>query len=225
MKKTIIFILAVYFCGVVFAADNVAITLKAKGEVNLTRDEEFSKIKEGENLFNSDELESKSESFAVVKFVDGSSLIKLFPNSILTINTEEVDGELNKKNSLKIGTLWAKVSKKTGLFEIDTPNTVVSVKGTEFILEVNEFGLAALQVKDGEVIIKAKDSDKETLVLPGQRASEDENGNIDVASYDVDSFESPEKTDTGGEEYEILRFNLIGEDGQKEEVEMKFIKK
>ena len=160
MKKTIILILTVCFCSLIFAVDNVAITLKAKGDINLTRNEELKKINEGENLFNLDELESKSESFAVVKFVDGSSLIKLFPNSILTINTEEADGELNKKSSLKVGTLWAKVSKKTGLFEVDTPNTVVSVKGTEFTVEVDEYGRAALNVKDGEVIIKPKDSEK-----------------------------------------------------------------
>lgn len=228
MKKAIALVILIVLIGSVFAADNVAITLKAKGEVNLTRSEEQRNVNEGENLFNSDELESMSESFAVVKFVDGSSLIKLFPNSILTINTEEEDGELNKRNSLKVGSLWAKVSKKTGLFEVDTPNTVVSVKGTEFIVEVDDFGRASCSVKDGEVIIKAKESEKETTVLPGQKANEDENGNIDVSAFNVDDFESPETNETETEEtleYEILKFELIGEDGQKEEIEMKFIKR
>jgi FecR protein len=225
MKRFIVLLIVICFIGSLFAAENVAITLKAKGDVNLTREKELSKVKEGAGLYNSDELESKNESFAVIKFVDGSSLIKLFPNSILTINTDKTDGELNKKNSLKVGSLWAKVSKKTGLFEIDTPNTVVSVKGTEFILDVNELGQASLSVKEGEVTIKNKDSEKETIVLPGQKASEDDKGNINVAVYDVETFDTPEPTDGEEEDYEILKFNLVGENGQREEVELKLIKR
>lgn len=230
MKKLIISLIVLSLSFIIFAQDNVAITLKAKGNVNLTRSEDLRLVKEGENLFNKDELESQSESFAVVKFVDGSSLIKLFPNSILTLNTEEEDGELNKKNSLKVGSLWAKVSKKTGLFEVDTPNTVVSVKGTEFMVEVDELGLASVSVKEGEVTIKAKDTDKETIVLPGQKANEDEKGDIDVREYGVEDFDS-DKTggedlgDDLGEEYEVLKFELIGEDGQREEVELKLYKR
>ena len=72
-----------------FASDPVAIMLKAKGEIELNRNDEKTKAEEGQNLINKDELVSKEQAFAVVKFIDGSSNVKLFPNSILTIEAEK----------------------------------------------------------------------------------------------------------------------------------------
>ncbi|MCK4313062.1 MAG: hypothetical protein KAW88_10050, partial [Candidatus Cloacimonetes bacterium] len=87
MKYKLIFIVLVMICTTIaFAKDSIAIALKVKGDVELKREEQISKAKTGEELVNKDELESKEDSFAAVKFVDGSSVVKLFPNSILTIN-------------------------------------------------------------------------------------------------------------------------------------------
>ena len=165
-KKIFIIILMFIFAISLFAQESVGIALKVKGDVILTHEEKNLNAKDGTELVNNDLLESKAESFAVVKFIDGSSVIKLFPNSILTINAEKTNGKLNKRSTMKLGELWAKVTKNTGDFIVDTPTTVVSVKGTKFVLMVDENGFTDLYTLDGSVNIKNKKDDKTEEVTP-----------------------------------------------------------
>ena len=119
MKTKILFILIIIlFVSICQAEDSVALTLKAKGKVELTRGEENSDINTGDELYNKDEIESMEDSFAAFKFIDGSSVVKLFPNSILTINAKKEGDKLDKKSYLKMGELWSKVVKKTGVFDL-----------------------------------------------------------------------------------------------------------
>ena len=98
-KKIFILALMTIFVISLIAIDSVGIALKVKGDVILTHEEENLIARDGSELENNDTLESNAESFAVVKFIDGSSVIKLFPNSILTINTEKTNGKLNKRRT------------------------------------------------------------------------------------------------------------------------------
>jgi len=158
--------------------DFIAQTLKVKGEVNLTRNLQISPAIVGDKLFNGDELETKNESYAAVKFADQSSLVKLFPNSTLNINTVQEKGKTNKKSVLKIGELWAKVEKGTGKFEIETSTTVASVKGTNFLMNVTEEGLTNLYSFEGEVLFQNKIDGETALILAGQRGTSTGQGPI-----------------------------------------------
>lgn len=224
MKKIIIFAFVLCVALNSFAVDSVAIALKAKGDIELMRGDNTTKVSSGEGLMNKDELESKDESFAVVKFIDGSSLVKLFPNSILTISAKEEDGKLNKKNTLKMGTIWAKVSKKTGMFEVDTPNTVVSVKGTEFMVDVEEDGSTSVRVKDGEVNVKSKETNQEKSVVPGEKAVINADGQIDVSRSADTNFTDPTRDDsgTGSGASEVLKVELKNADGEIQVIEIEF---
>ncbi|MDP8204275.1 MAG: FecR family protein [Candidatus Tenebribacter mawsonii] len=218
MKMKIFFIIIItMFVISLIAEESVGITLKVKGNVILTHEEEDLKAKDGAELENNDVLESKDESFAVVKFIDGSSVVKLFPNSVLTINAEKKDGKLNKRSNLKLGNLWAKVSKNTGEFVIDTPTTVISVKGTKFVLLVAENGSTNLYTLEGAVNIKNKKDGNEANVGKGQKASTSGEGEIIVSTiiegemdeYDISSSE-------------ILNINLKNENGEKRSIEIEF---
>jgi len=231
MKNILILVFLLSVAVSSFAADSVAIALKTKGDIELMRGEDTSKVNSGDGLMNQDELESKEEAFAVVKFIDGSSLIKLFPNSILTIDAKEEDGLLNKKSTLKMGTIWAKVSKKTGMFEVDTPNTVVSVKGTEFMVDVDEEGTTSVRVKEGEVNLKSKDTNDEKSVVPGEKGVVDKKGKISVARSADTNFTDPTRSsddDSGGGsqtksgETEVMRIELKNADGEIQVIEIEF---
>ncbi|MHA1740457.1 MAG: FecR family protein [Candidatus Heimdallarchaeota archaeon] len=218
MKKKIMFIVLIsIFTIYLIAQESVGITLKVKGEVVLTHKEEDLTAKDGTELENNDVLESKDESFAVVKFIDGSSVVKLFPNSILTINAEKKDGKLNKKSTMKLGELWAKVSKNTGDFVIDTPTTVVSVKGTKFVLVVGENGVTNLFTLEGVVNIKNKKDDNEANVGKGQKASSSGEGEIILSTIiegEMDGYDVPNS--------EILNINLKNESGETRSIEIEF---
>jgi len=218
MKKKIMFIVLIsIFTIYLIAQESVGITLKVKGEVVLTHKEEDLTAKDGTELENNDVLESKDESFAVVKFIDGSSVIKLFPNSILTINAEKKDGKLNKKSTMRLGELWAKVSKNTGEFVIDTPTTVVSVKGTKFVLVVGENGVTDLFTLEGVVNIKNKKDGNEANVGKGQKASSSGEGEIILSTIiegEMDGYDVPNS--------EILNINLRNESGETRSIEIEF---
>jgi len=107
MKKKITFLVLFIIVSLVgvFAIDSVAYPLKVKGDVDLTRNLESSALELGEKLFNEDEIETKAESYAAIQFEDRSSIIKLFPNSVLHICIEKEGDKINKKSLLKMGEL------------------------------------------------------------------------------------------------------------------------
>ena len=186
-----------------------------KGDVILTHKEENLKAKDGSELENNDVLESKEESFAVVKFIDGSSVIKLFPNSILTISAEKTNGKLNKRSTMKLGELWAKVTKNTGEFIVDTPTTVVSVKGTKFVLFVDENGFTDLFTLDGVVNMKNKKDNKEADVGKGQKAHSTGENEIILSVIEEGEMEGYDVPLT-----EILNINLKNDAGEKRSIKI-----
>ncbi len=223
MKYKLIFIVLVIICTTIaFAKDSIAIALKVKGDVELKREEQISKAKTGEELVNKDELESKEDSFAAVKFVDGSSVVKLFPNSILTINAIKEDGKLNKKSYLQFGELWAKVVKKTGDFEIDTPTTVISVKGTELFISVDEKGETDLYTFDGEVHIRNKTDDNEATVTEGQKAHSRGEGEIVVSPIKKGDISEEQQDLIESGVSNVLEIELENDEGEKRTIKIEF---
>ena len=221
MKCKIFFILGLILLVYALSADSIAIALKVKGDVELRREDKATQAKAGDEFVNKDELESKENSFAAVKFVDGSSVVKLFPNSILTINAEKENGKLNKSNYLQFGELWAKVTKKTGKFEIDTPTTVVSVKGTELFVTVDENGDTELFTFKGEVHIRNKADDNKATVMEGQKAYTTGEGEILVfptQDGDIDSS----KMDMMEETFNTLEIEIENSDGEKKTIKINF---
>ena len=222
MKKIIIIIFTLLFTSLslAFAQDSVALTLKVKGNVELNRAEKNSKIKTGEILLNNDQLESKEDSYAAIKFVDGSSIVKLFPNSILRIKTEKKDDQLNKKSYLQVGNLWSKVIKKTGVFEIETPTTVVSVKGTNFLLKVGKNGFTELYTLEGKVRITNKKNGKTTVVSAGNKAKSD-GKTLEVSKTEKDDIDK-EILQNIEDEMNSIKFEIKDEDGESKVIKIDF---
>ena len=233
MKNKIMFlILFISLTSMIYALDSVAFALKVKGNVELAREENVSEISTGEELINKDELESKEDSFAAIKFIDGSSIVKLFPNSILQINTEKVDGKLNKKSFLKMGNLWSKVVQKTGVFEVETPTTVVSVKGTEFLLTVSEMGITEIFTFTGEVQVRNKFDNKTSTVPAGNKAlstgeteleiTEIEEGDIDEETQEYIEEEVEEEEEEQIEPPKVLEIHLQHPSGETKIIRIEY---
>lgn len=222
MKKQIMLICILSAFIALFSQAPVAVTLKAKGDVELMRCKETSEVTTGTALQNNDELESGADSYAAVKFVDGSSVVKLFPNSVMVINTEKSENLLNKKSYLKSGNVWSKVMKKTGSFEIETPTTVVSVKGTEFKVGVMEDGATEVITFSGEVTMRNKEDNKTASVTAGNKGRSTGSGEISVSETE-DSDVSPEDKAIIDQpaEHQVLELEMTNEDGQTKTVIIK----
>jgi len=222
MKK-ILFITVVLFVfsSLVWCADPIAFTLKSKGDIDLIRSEKNEKLITGKQLLNADELESKEDSFAAIKFIDGSSIVKLFPSSILKINATTEDGKLNKSNYLQVGDIFTKVEKKTGIFEVETPTTVVSVKGTNFVLSVSEKGETDVFTFTGEVQMKNKNDDEVAFVSGGYQAHSSGDGEIVVTKIDKEDIKAEFKSEME-KEPEVMEIELKNEDGEKRTIKIEF---
>ncbi len=205
MNKKVILLVSFIIIGLVGAnaIDSVAYPLKVKGSVDLTRNLESSALQLEDKLFNGDEIETKAESFAAIKFQDESSIIKLFPNTILNIRTEKQGEKYNKKSLLKMGELWAKVEKGTGTFEIETSTTVASVKGTNFMINIGEDGTTELLTFEGEVIFQNKITGEAGAVLAGQRGVISGDQPIIILAIDP-GYINESQSDFINEEYEPI---------------------
>ena len=194
----------------IYAIDSVAYPLKVKGNVDLTRNFESSALKLEDKLFNGDEVETKAESFAAIKFEDESSIMKLFPNTILNIRIEKQGDKYNKKSLLKMGELWARVEKSTGKFEIETPATVVSVKGTNFMLNINEDGTTELYTFEGEVFFQNKITGEAEAILAGQKGTISGDQPIIIVPFDPNEINELQ-SEFINEEYKTIREEVVPE--------------
>jgi hypothetical protein len=186
MNKKLSLILTIFLTlTVLWSIEPVAQTIKTSGKVELTRNENIYQIASGASLFNDDEIHCQANSYAAVRFSDASSLVKIFPNSVLVIHANKTNGKQEKKNLLKIGELWSKIDKGSGGFEVETPTTVASVKGTGFLLTVNEDGLTDLYTVDGTVELTNKFDGLKSNVTAGNHASSNGQGQIVVQPFEL----------------------------------------
>jgi len=217
MNKKLIFLVFFIIINLVGlnAIDSVAYPLKVKGSVDLTRNLESSALKLGDELYNGDEVETKAESYAAIQFEDKSSIVKLFPNTILNIRTEKEGEKYNKKSLLKMGELWAKIEKGTGKFEIETPTTVASVKGTNFMLNVAEDGTTELLTFEGEVLFQNIITGQTEVISAGQRGTTSGDQPIIIAPFDPGEIEESQSNFIN-EDYGVIQEEVIPEIEEEE---------
>lgn len=105
----------------------------------------------GTILYNGDRLNTGDRAAVALLFIDGS-MLKIKENSEVTINAErKKDNQLDTKVDMPLGEVWAKVTRRDSKFDIETPSSVASVKGTEFSVSVDEEGISNLFVFEGIV--------------------------------------------------------------------------
>jgi len=216
MKKLNLLFLLLISVTALSAQESIAISLKVNGDVNLTRAEKISSLQTGSELYSKDLLESNEDSFAAIKFIDGSTIVKLFPHSILEIFAVSEQGKLNKRSKLDLGELWSRVDPESGDFEIETPTTVVSVKGTQFLLEVDEEGATTLYTVTGKVEMKNKTDEQVVLVNEGEKAYSTGTGLIEVLPYDLEEIE--ENTEDIIEKTQTLEIKLENAEGEEKTI-------
>ena len=218
MKKTfnLLFIfLFLIFIGESFAKETSpsALVLKASGEIILNRDGNNKNVENGEILYSGDELISKDQSMAAIRFVDNGAIIKLFANSILTINTEKQAERLDKKLVLEVGDLLSKVTKERGEYQIQTPTSVAAVKGTNFHTNVQDDGETMVLTFDG--IVELQTDRGVVEVSQGQTgiAKEDEAPVVGETTSEQISEEVEAEIESG--EVKALEIKFKDENGEE----------
>lgn len=225
MKKLCVSILILGLATLLLAANTVAILSASKGQVSLERSHQILKFKKGELLQNQDILRTKAESFAAYKFIDDSALIKLFSNSVVTINAQQTGNKLGKTVKIQRGSVLASVKSGSGTFAVHTPTTVASVKGTEFMTRVDAEGNSLFIVTEGEVELRIMITGEVLTVGQGKTAIIDyKSGPLlrDSSAEDLDAMELAELEANKGSAPTTIRVPVIDEAGNLKYIELSY---
>jgi hypothetical protein len=132
-------LISALFCSTIsFAqsAKDIAVVLKATGDVRVNRvaAKTPEKAGRGTRLHSGNVLRTGEESSAAMVFTDDKSILKVRANSKVNIAGQREESNILKTLKLEFGQLWAKITRSTTPFRIETPSGVAAVKGTVFYL-------------------------------------------------------------------------------------------
>jgi len=179
------------------ASKAIALTLRISGKVMLrkTGNKKAVPLKFGTPLDDGDWIGTGNDGSVTIVFADDKSQIKIRPNTEIVINGKrDKRSNIAKRISMDIGKIYAKVTKQQCTFEIATPTSVASVKGTEFWMLVSENGLTEVLTMEGLVELLNKISGKVVEVSSGNKGTSDSQGGSTVTPSAPEEIpEDPEK--------------------------------
>ncbi len=143
MRNALILLAALGFAGSAMAAD-IGLIKVAKGSVQIQRGSSKIPATVGTGLQTSDTLVTGADGSAGITFTD-NSLVSVGPNSVFQIDKYSFDtttyaGEF--EGNLKQGRLAAvsgkMVKQSPDSMKIRTPSAIMGVRGTEFVVQVDD---------------------------------------------------------------------------------------
>lgn len=135
---------------------DIALVLKTTGQVQINADNGgWLNAPKGTRLSAGTQVRTGNESLAAIIFTDDRSLLKVRSNSQVMINgkreTAAASGRIVKNIAMQFGELWAKVTKGSAPFRVETPSGVAAVKGTIFYAIITADGKFLIVCLDGLV--------------------------------------------------------------------------
>lgn len=127
-------------------------------------------------LFDRDTLRTDDQGYAVVQLID-NSLARVRPNSMLIIRGEVNNRSgINSSLNLESGSVNLSVSGRNSEYEVRTPSSTASVKGTRFQSTVNDDGSSTFVCFSGNVVITASKSGNQVQLTRRRQAKVDPQG-------------------------------------------------
>jgi hypothetical protein len=214
--SALLFIDAIFY-SVVSAAETIAVVIKARGTISLRRGDKAAaqKVNKGLRLQDRDKLVTQKKSYAAIRFIDDASLVRIRENSTCTIQGKKEQNKVSKNIYLEAGMLFARVTRQKGKFQVSTPTSVASVKGTEFIVE-QRFDGGTFYFGMGGVIEVSNDAGSALVHSNETGFVEDKNtppivrptppgGRPKLEGEDIDDFELEFENKAG--EHKVLNFS------------------
>ena len=200
----------VFLISSVFAQDQMAVTTKVFGNVEIFKKKGSSvKLKQGSILSIGDQIKTSRGSFAAIIFIDDRSILKIKENSILTLNGQRKRGSISKEINLQGGSLRAQVTDQNRKnFTIESSVSVASVKGTDFwFINDNENGQDFIHGLDGLIKLTNKNSGISVDIEAGITGFSNIDGNLQTKKTDPKILPADEvdpETKTNSIEIEFL---------------------
>ena len=131
-------------------------------------------------------LKQKLKSGVWIKTGPKAKVTLLLPNRTQTILSRNTTVQLNDNQKekttgikLNMGKIWSKTNKKPVKIKLKAPNAVASIRGTEWIYEVDSNQVSSMAVLEGQIDLASNNGSKKN-VSSGELASISKNGTISV---------------------------------------------
>ncbi len=197
------------------ADKTVAVVMKVVGDVQAKQAKGWAKIDKGSKLLSGDQIQTKKDGFAAVMFIDDRSIVRVKPNSILKIQGTYEGKSISKQVVMDVGEMLVKVSKQKGSFQVATPTSVASVKGTEFwVLEGTE-GTKIIGL-DGMIELTNNSSGQTTTVTAGMTGTSGKDGSVTVTQT------KEEDIPDAGVLQEEIKIKFRDAEGNEKELRIKY---
>lgn len=188
--KRVIFLSILLCLAIGLSAQNAVAYLSAnRGRVEMFRQNRQVRFRAGEMLQHEDQIRTGNDSYAAYRFIDGSSQVRIFANSNVRIRAAVSNGTLAKNTTVTRGRVHSNVSRNTGSYRVETATTVASVRGTEFLTDVDEEDNSRFIVVDGTVAVTIKATGETQMVGRGKTAVVDRDGNVEVGNSSEEDLE------------------------------------
>jgi len=194
--------------------DAIARVMKSNGDVSLRGlgETTFSAgVKAGRGINNGDAIRIGETGFAVVIFIDDKSIVKIRENT----EFQFIDTPTTRTLDLEHGTILNKVTKQRDkTFQVETPVSVASVKGTEFAVVSDPSGVDQFFCNEGLFDVYNTVSGETVSVPAGQQAISNALGTLAQQPFNPNDYPTDPAPDvTTGEE------GTIEEEAEPEETE------
>ncbi|HET7464247.1 MAG TPA: FecR family protein [Longimicrobium sp.] len=109
------------------------------GQMTVTRGGAGHPAQVGERLKNADRVATSADTRAALRFTDDGSILRLNPNSRVVLTSGDERNVVVRTIQLEAGELWTRVNRHQGTtLRVSTSAGVAAVKGTEFVVRVDE---------------------------------------------------------------------------------------
>lgn len=196
-------------------AKAVAVMIKTIGDVQAKQKKGWSKLDKGSKLYSGDEVQTKKNGYAAVMFLDDKSTVKVKPNSVLKIQGNYEGKTISKQLVMDVGELLVKVSKQKGSFQVATPTSVASVKGTEFWVIEDPNGTKIIGL-EGLIELVNKATGQTSSIGVGQTGTSGKDGTVTVG--ETQEGDIPD----AGQLQETIKIKFRDADGNEKELEIKY---
>ncbi len=212
MKKSLIFLIIIIIIAVatyvLFLKPDkpIAILNVEQGFVQVKTNNDWVQAQNGMEIKKNTLIKTSVNSKASVIFFN-NNIIRLDENTEISVN-EMISKSTSDKISIyqNSGQTWTKIIKLSGVetdYEIQTPTTIASVRGTAFTTQTLQDGSSKLLVSKGNVKLSSYRIENEKLVIIGTRDIK-ESEKINVTKSKLDELIVERKTEVSDWERENL---------------------
>ncbi|MBA4311953.1 MAG: hypothetical protein C0417_04925 [Chlorobiaceae bacterium] len=192
-------------------SNGVAIVKKAYNDVQKeTLDGKTEKAQISTPLFSEDKLKTGRKAFALVKFTEDNSIIRMREQAVLTIKSGGLRNSTMKEAFLEKGGIGFDVSKQRNnqQFQLTSPTSVASIRGTKGKWCRGEHSDTLILI-EGKVLLRNRLSNNEVEIEGGFIGFSNDDGTIEKRGA------------TDGELADAVRFASTDESSRQIKIEMK----